>query len=127
MSQAARPKKKTKKSVDSESRALSYVMAVFFVLLGIGLIVGYNYLERGPSKLFNLLAAGGVGSLLSGIGLIIQPLDSERLSKFQNEGNPIAVFNVMPVFWKIWMIVILAAMIGGFFYVSQTTVRVGAR
>jgi hypothetical protein len=31
----------------------------------------------------------------------------------------------MPIFWKIWLLVIPAAMIGGFVYVSQTTVRIG--
>jgi hypothetical protein len=88
--------------------------------------VGYQYLERGPSKLFNLLAAGGIASLLSGIGLFIQPLDEERLNALQNEPNPIAVFRIMPVFWKFWLLVILAAMIAGFVYVSKTTQRIGA-
>ena len=50
-------------------------------------------------------------------------LNSE--SAFRNEPNPIAVFGIMPVFWKIWLLVILAAMIGAFIYVAQTTVRVG--
>src|SRR5262245_10190661 len=78
MSEASRPKKKKKKNVDGESRALSYVMGAFLILLGVGLMAGYIYLERGPGKLFHLLAAGGVGSLFSGIGLFIQPLDSEK-------------------------------------------------
>ena len=58
------------------------------------------------------------------IGLFIQPLDEERMRAFRNEPNPIAVFAVMPPFWKVWLLVILAAMIGAFIYVSQTTVRV---
>ena len=63
--------------------------------------------------------------MLSGIGLFIQPLDEERLDAFQNEPNPISVFRIMPIFWKIWLLVILAAMIGAFVYVAQTTVRIG--
>jgi hypothetical protein len=62
--------------------------------------------------------------VLSGIGLFIQPLDGERLDVFQNEPNPVAVFSVMPVFWKVWLLVILAAMIGAFIYVAQTTERI---
>jgi len=122
-----RPKKKKRSSkfAAEPSRAASYGIGVFLILLGIGLMAGYQYLERGPSKLFNLLAAGGIASLLSGIGLFIQPLDEDRLSAFQNEPNPIAVFKIMPVFWKVWLLVILAAMIGGFYYVSQTTERIG--
>jgi hypothetical protein len=121
-----RPKKKrSSKSASEPSRAASYGIGAFLTLLGIGLMVGYQYLERGPSKMFNLLAAGGIASLLSGIGLFIQPLDEDRLNAFQNEPNPIAVFKIMPVFWKVWLLVILAAMIGGFYYVSQTTERSG--
>jgi hypothetical protein len=120
-----RKKKRSSKSAAEPSRAASYGIGVFLILLGIGLVAGYQYLERGPSKLFNLLAAGGIASLLSGVGLFIQPLDEDRLSAFQNEPNPIAVFKIMPVFWKVWLLVILAAMIGGFYYVSQTTERIG--
>jgi hypothetical protein len=93
------------------------------VILGIALLAGFFFTQRAPAKLFNLLAAGGVASLLSGIGLFIQPLDEERLNAFQNEGSPIAVFGLMPAFWKGWMLLILAAMIGAFVFVARTTVR----
>jgi len=116
-----RPRKKP----DDHGRAMSYVFGVFMLLLGGGMIAGYQFLERGPSKLFNLLMAGGVAAVLAGIGLFVCPLDEERLDAFQNEPNPIAVFRVMPLFWKFWLLLILAGMIGGFVYVSQTTVRIG--
>jgi hypothetical protein len=104
---------------------MSYVFGVFLFLLGGGMLIGYDFLQRAPSKVFNLLMAGGVGALLSGIGLCARPLDEEQLDVFQNDPNPISVFKVMPVFWKIWLFVILAAMIGAFVYVAQNTVRIG--
>lgn len=109
--------------VDGESKAMSYGMGVFLLLLGVGLLAGYHFTQAAPAKLFNLLAAGGVASVLSGVGLFIRPLDQERLDAFQNEPNPVAVFGMMPGFWKVWLIVILAAMIGAFVYVAQHTVR----
>lgn len=120
-----RKKKKEKEQLSQEARLLSYTLGAFFFLLGIGLLVGFSYTQRAPSKLFNLLAAGGVAGLLSGVGLILHPLDEDRLHAFQNEPNPIAVFQVMPTFWKAWLLVIFAAMIGAFIYVAQHTVRVG--
>lgn len=119
------PERKTRKKPDDHGRVMSYVFGVVLLLLGGGMVAGYQFLERGPSKLFNLLMAGGVGALLSGIGLFLHPLDEERLDAFQNEPNPISVFRIMPIFWKIWLLVVLAAMIGGFVYVAQTTVRIG--
>ena len=116
---------RAKSRTSTEDKVLSFVMGFFLLALGIGMLAGYQFLERGPSKLFNLLAAGGAGAVLSGIGLFLYPLDRERLDAFQNEPNPIAVFKIMPIFWKFWMLLVLAAMIGGFVYVSQTTVRIG--
>ena len=118
-------KQKKKPQENGADRAASYGLGVFFVLLGIGLLVWYYYTMRAPSKLFNLLAGGGVAVLLSGIGLFICPLDRERLHAFQHEPNPIAVFRIMPPFWKAWLLLILVAMIGAFIYVAQTTVRIG--
>jgi len=106
-------------------RALSYVFGVFFLLLGGGMMLGYEYLQRAPAKLFNLLMAGGAGAFLSGLGLLLHPLNEEQLDLFQREPNPISVFRAMPIFWKFWLLVIGAAMIAGFVYVSQTTMRVG--
>jgi hypothetical protein len=120
-----RPRKKQNAELDKEARMMSYVIGTFSILLGIGLLVGFSYTQRAPSKLFNLLAAGGVAALLSGVGLFLHPLDEERLHAFQNEPNPISVFRIMPIFWKFWLIVILAAMIAAFIYVAQNTVRVG--
>jgi hypothetical protein len=116
---------RTRKKPDDHGRVMSYGFGVFMLLLGGGMIAGYQFLERRPNKLFNLLMAGGVAALLAGVGLFIYPLDEERLDAFQNEPNLISVFRIMPIFWKIWLLVILAAMIGGFVYVSQTTVRIG--
>jgi hypothetical protein len=110
---------------DDHGRVMSYVFGVFLFLLGGGMLIGYDYLQRAPSKVFNLLMAGGVGALLCGIGLCARPLNEEQLDVFQNDPNPISVFKVMPIFWKIWMLVILAAMIGAFVYVAQNTVRIG--
>lgn len=121
--QESAPRKR--KKPDDFGRIKSYALGVLMAVLGGGMITGYQYLERGPSKLFHLLMAGGVAVLLGGIGLFIQPLDEERLHRFQNEPNPVALFRIMPLFWKVWLLVILVAMIGGFVYVSQTTVRVG--
>lgn len=121
---AERPRKKAKGKLTPEERVTSYAFGVLFALLGVGLLVGYYFTQRAPSKLFNLLAAGGIASLISGIGLFIYPLDEERMHAFRNERNPIEVFGVMPVFWKLWMLLILAAMIGAFVYVAQNTVRV---
>jgi hypothetical protein len=59
------------------------------------------------------------------VGLFIKPLNKEQLDVFQNDPNPISVFKVMPAFWKVWLLVILVAMIAGFVYVAQLTVRVG--
>jgi hypothetical protein len=119
-----RKKKKTKPESSAEDRAVSYGFGALLALFGVGMLVGYYFLERGPSKLFNLLAAGGVAALLSGVGLFIQPLDEERLRAFRTDPNPSTVFAVMPVFWKVWLLVILVAMIGAFVFVAQTTVRV---
>lgn len=49
---------------------------------------------------------------------------SARSVAFSPDGNSL-VFGVMPIFWKAWLLVILAAMIGAFVYVAQNTVRVG--
>jgi len=106
-------------------RAMSYVFGVFFLLLGGGMMLGYEYLQRAPAKIFNLLMAGGAGALLSGLGLLIYPLTEEQLDVFQKEPNPVSVFKAMPGFWKFWLLLIGAAMIAGFVYVSQTTVRLG--
>lgn len=130
---AARPKpaaepaavKKPAGGLSIETRMKNYGLGVFFILLGVGLLVWFSYTQRAPGKLFDLLAAGGVASLLSGIGLLIWPLDEDRLDAFQNDPNPITVFKVMPVFWKVWLLVILAAMGAAFVYVAQHTVRVG--
>jgi cell division septal protein FtsQ len=121
-----RPRKKRKKKPKTDNVALvmSYAIGAGLVLLGVVLMVWFFNTTRAPSRMFNLLAAGGIASLLSGIGLIICPLDRERLDAFQNEGNLISVFKVMPLFWKIWMLVILAGMVGAFIYVAQNTVRV---
>jgi hypothetical protein len=113
--------------VTVETRLKNYGLGAFFVLLGVGLLVWFNAMDRAPGKLFNLLAAGGVASLLSGIGLIIYPLDDDRLDAFQNDPNPITVFKVMPIFWKIWLVVIVAAMGAAFVYVAQHTTPVGGR
>jgi hypothetical protein len=122
----SRPRKRKKEpKVDSTGRAMSYGFGVLMFLLGTGLIVWYYHTQRAPAKAFNLLAAGGVAALLSGLGLFLHPLDEERLHTFQKEPNPITVFRIMPPFWKVWMLVILAAMIGAFVYVAKTTVRVG--
>ena len=107
------------------ARAESYGIGVVLFLLGLGMLVGYHYTQRAPGKLFDLLAAGGAAALLSGVSLLIRPLDGDRLEAFQNEPNPIAVFRIMPAFWKAWLLVILAAMIAAFVYVAKTTVRVG--
>lgn len=121
-----RPKKKRKKSSQpAPDRAMSYVMGIFFLCVGGGMLAGFQFLDRAPGKLFNLLAAGGVACLLGGLGLLIYPLDSDRLNTFQNEPNPIAVFQAMPAFWKAWLLLILAAMIAAFIYVARNTVRVG--
>ena len=110
------PAPRARKKPDDHGRVMSYGFGVFMLLLGGGMFAGYQFLERGPGKLFNLLMAGGVAAVLSGIGLFIYPLDEERLDAFQNEPNPISVFLIMPLFWKIWLLVIVAAMIGGFVY-----------
>jgi cell division septal protein FtsQ len=117
-------KKKKKPQLDAKARAVSYGIGVFLLLLGIGLLVWFYYTQRAPAKLFNLLAAGGIAAFLSGIGLFICPLDEARMNAFQKEPNPIAVFRVMPLFWKIWMLVILVGMIAGFVIVALTTERV---
>src|SRR5438874_5725801 len=119
------PESEDRPKVTGEDRAMSYGFGIFMLLLGIGMLVGYYFTQRAPSKLFNLLAAGGVACLLSAVGLFVQPLDKQRLDAFRNEPSPIAVFGIMPIFWKIWLLVILAAMIGAFIYVANTTVRVG--
>jgi hypothetical protein len=41
-------------------------------------------------------------------------LTAARLDTFQNEPNPISVLRIMTIFWKIWLLLILAEMIGGF-------------
>jgi hypothetical protein len=120
-----RRKKKKKPESSAEDRAVSYGFGALLSLVGVGMLVGFYFLERGPSKLFDLLAGGGVAALLSGVGLFIHPLDEERLHAFRTGPNPITVFAVMPVFWKVWLLVILVAMIGAFVFVAQTTVRVG--
>jgi hypothetical protein len=123
-----RPRKKKKKKprkLSSEARVKSYGFGVFMILLGIGLWVGFYFTKTAPAKLFNLLAAGGAAALLSGIGLFIRPLEEEQLNEFNNNPSPIAVFKVMPAFWKAWLLLILAAMIGAFVFVAQVTVRVG--
>jgi hypothetical protein len=121
-----RPRKKKKKpKTDNTALVASYGIGAFLILLGVGLMIWFFNTQRAPSRLFNLLAAGGIASLLAGIGLVIHPLDRERLNAFQNESNLIALFKVVPVFWKIWLLVIGAAMIGAFIYVAQTTERVG--
>lgn len=132
------PKKKAKKKQppvatekprnkpEDHGRILSYVVGVFLLLLGGGMIVGFDFVRRAPEKVFLLLMGGGAGALVSGLGLLIQPMNEEQLNIFQSEPNPIAVFKVMTPFWKVWMIVVLAAMIGGFVYAMQNTVRVGA-
>jgi hypothetical protein len=118
------PTKETRSGLSTEERIGSYAIGGVLFLLGGGFLVWYSFLDRAPGKLFNLLAAGGVAAVLSGIGLFIQPLDGERMDAFQNEPNPIAVFKIMPAFWKCWLLVILAAMIGAFVYVAQTTERI---
>jgi hypothetical protein len=115
----------TSSGVDGQARMQSYGIGIFLCLVGVGMLAGFFFTQQAPAKLFNLLAAGGVAALLSGIGLFIHPLDGERLNAFQNEPNPIAMFGVMPPFWKAWLLVILAAMGGAFVYVTQHTVRVG--
>jgi cell division septal protein FtsQ len=119
-----RRKKKKKPKLDAKAMAVSYGIGLFLFLLGIGLLVWFYYTPRAPARLFNLLAAGGIAALLSGVGLFICPLDEERLHAFQHDPNPISVFKVMPLFWKIWLLVILVAMVGAFVYVAMTTVRV---
>lgn len=116
---------KPRKKPDDHGRVLSYVFGVFLLLLGGGMILGFDYLRRAPEKLFFLLSAGGAGALLSGLGLLIQPMNEQQLNVFQDEPNPITVFKVMTPFWKVWLIVVLAGMIGGFVYAAQNTVPVG--
>src|SRR5262245_2213902 len=98
-------KRKSSKAV----KGASYTFGVVFLLVGIGLLVWFSYTQRAPAKLFNLLAAGGITALLSGVGLFIHPLDQERLHIFRNEPNPLAVYRAMPTFWKVWLLVTLTA------------------
>jgi hypothetical protein len=120
-------KKKKKKRRDDEpgEKAASYGIGVVMLLIGVAMWVGFYFTTTAPSKLFNLLATGGAAMILSGIGLFIHPLDDAEMKEFQNNPNPIAVFRIMPVFWKIWLLVILAAMIAAFVFVAMVTVRVG--
>jgi hypothetical protein len=124
-----RKKKKNKKRRDdveeAGNKAASYGIGVVMVLIGIGFWVGFYFTTTAPSKLFNLLAAGGAAMILSGVGLFVHPLNDAEMKEFQNNPNPIAVFRIMPVFWKIWLLVILAAMIAAFVFVAMVTVRVG--
>ena len=122
-----RPRKKGKKKpeLEPEDRGMSYVMGFVLFVFGAGMLVGFYYTQRAPAKLFNLLAAGGAAMVLSGIGLFIHPLNDAEMKEFQNNPNPIAVFRIMPVFWKIWLLVILAAMVAAFVFVAMVTVRVG--
>lgn len=122
---APAPESRTRTKMPDSGRAMSYVFGIFFLLLGGGMMLGYEYLQRAPAKIFNLLMAGGAGAFLSGLGLLIYPLNEEQLDAFQKEPNPISVFKAMPAFWKFWLLLIGAAMIAGFVYVAQTTVRVG--
>src|SRR5947209_20320344 len=122
-----RKKKKKKRGDDDEPghKAASYGIGVVMLLIGVAFWVGFYFTTTAPSKLFNLLAAGGAAMILSGIGLFIHPLNDTEMKEFQNNPNPIAVFRIMPVFWKIWLLVILAAMIAAFVFVAMVTVRVG--
>ena len=122
-----RPRKKKKRRPEDEpgNKAASYGIGVVMLLIGIAFWVGFYFTNTAPSKLFNLLAAGGAAMVLSGIGLFIHPLNDAEMKEFQNNPNPIAVFRIMPVFWKIWLLVILAAMIAAFVFVAMVTVRVG--
>jgi hypothetical protein len=123
-----RPRKKKKKRRDpvdvASDKAVSYPVGVVMLLIGVALWVGFYFTTTAPSKLFNLLAAGGAAMVLSGIGLFIHPLTDVEMAEFQNNPNPIAVFRIMPVFWKVWLLVILAAMIAAFVFVMMVTVRV---
>lgn len=122
--ETTRERKPAAAGITTAERVGSYAIGGFLFLLGVGFLVWFEMMDRAPGKLFNLLAAGGVAAILSGVGLFIWPLDGERLDAFQNEPNPVAVFQVMPVFWKVWLLVILVAMIGAFIYVAQVTERV---
>jgi hypothetical protein len=124
VSEPAEEKPRKANGLSGEARAASYGIGGFLFLLGVGMLWWFNSLERAPSKAFHLLAAGGVAALLSGVGLFISPLDHDKLNAFQNEPNPIEVFKVMPGFWKVWLLVILAAMVAAFVFVSQNTVEV---
>ena len=86
-----RPRKKRKKKpeLEPEDRGMSYVMGFVLLVFGAGMLVGFYYTQRAPAKLFNLLAAGGVALVLSGVGLFLRPLDEKRLHAFQNDPNPI--------------------------------------
>ena len=122
-----RPRKKKKRRdavEEAGNKAASYGIGVVMVLIGIAFWVGFYFTNTAPSKLFNLLAAGGAAMVLSGVGLFIHPLNDAEMKEFQNNPNPIAVFRIMPVFWKVWLLVILAAMIGAFGFVMMVTVRV---
>jgi len=124
-----RPRKKKKGRRDAvdvaSDKAVSYPIGVVMLLIGVALWVGFFFTTTAPSKLFNLLAAGGAAMILSGVGLFIHPLTDAEMKEFQNNPNPIAVFRIMPVFWKVWLLVVLAAMIAAFVFVAMVTVRVG--
>lgn len=76
-------RKKGKSKLSTEQRAVSYVIGGGLFLLGVGLLVWFSRLDRAPGKIFNLLAAGGVGSLLSGLGLFLHPLTRSGWTPFR--------------------------------------------
>jgi hypothetical protein len=61
-----------------------------------------------PSGLRRALARADAGKTLSADEatwlLSARGAALERLDAFQNEGNLISVFKVMPLFWKIWIV-----------------------
>jgi hypothetical protein len=117
-------KEKKKLSPADEMRAKSYGVGCVMFIVGVGMVVGFFYLGQAPAKLFYMLASGAVVMLLSGIGLFIHPLNKEQMENFQNNPNPISTFKIMPVFWKVWLLVILAAMLGACLVVFQLIERV---
>ena len=110
--------------LDDHGRSVSYGFGVLMLLLGGGMVAGYQLIEQGPGKLCNLFMAGGVVCVLAGIGLFIHPLDEKHFDAFQYKPHPISVFRVMPIFWKMWVVVIFAAMIAAFIF-SQNMARIG--
>jgi hypothetical protein len=98
------------KPAAGKSRALG----VFFILLGAAAVGAIFYFDIPSRKVTAALSALGTVGVFMGVGMVLVPW-TPKMFALNEQDDFGKLFAAMPVFWKVWFVVSIVAMLGGMF------------